>query len=91
MFNLAIDSKLRGCDVVAIRVEDVAAGGCTADRATVRQKNPGGPSDWIERTDPPGHRARGLIKLGKIDSGIEALNLPGSFTVKIDLIKKQPL
>ncbi len=23
MFNLAIDSKLRGCDVVAIRVEDV--------------------------------------------------------------------
>jgi hypothetical protein len=27
MFNLAIDSKLRGCDVVAIRVEDVAAGG----------------------------------------------------------------
>ena len=36
MFNLAIDSKLRGCDVVAIRVEDVAAGGYTADRATVR-------------------------------------------------------
>ena len=26
MFNLAIDSKLRGCDVVTIRVEDVAAG-----------------------------------------------------------------
>jgi hypothetical protein len=25
MFNLAIDSKLRGCDLVAIRVEDVAA------------------------------------------------------------------
>jgi integrase len=38
MFNLAIDSKLRGRDVVAIRVEDVAAGGNTADRATVRQR-----------------------------------------------------
>ena len=38
MFNLAIDSKLRGCDVVAIRVEDIAAGGYTADRATVRPK-----------------------------------------------------
>jgi integrase len=38
MFNLAIDSKLRGCDVVAIRVEDVAASGYTADRATIRQK-----------------------------------------------------
>jgi len=43
MFNLAIDSKLRGCDVVAIRVEDVAAGGYTADRATVRQKKTGLP------------------------------------------------
>jgi hypothetical protein len=38
-----IDSKLRGCDVVAIRVEDVAAGGYTADRATVRQKKTGRP------------------------------------------------
>src|SRR6202048_1790538 len=43
MFNLAIDSKLRGCDVVAIRVEDVAARGYTADRATVRQKKNGRP------------------------------------------------
>jgi integrase len=43
MFNLAIDSKLRGCDVVAIRVEDVAACGYTADRATVRQKKTGRP------------------------------------------------
>ena len=41
MFNLAIDSKLRGCDVVAIRVEDIAASGYTADRATVRQKKTG--------------------------------------------------
>jgi integrase len=43
MFNLAIDSKLRGCDVVAIRVEDVAAGGYTAERATIRQKKTGRP------------------------------------------------
>jgi hypothetical protein len=27
MFNLAIDSKLRGCDVVALRVEDIAPNG----------------------------------------------------------------
>ena len=39
MFNLAIDSKLRGCDVVAIKVEDVAAGGYAADRPTVRRKD----------------------------------------------------
>jgi integrase len=43
MFNLAINSKLRGCDVVAIKVEDVAASGYTADRATIRQKKTGRP------------------------------------------------
>ena len=43
MFNRAIDSKLRGCDVVAIKVDDVAAGGYTADRTTVRQKKTGRP------------------------------------------------
>jgi hypothetical protein len=32
LFNLA-DSMLRGCHVIAIRVEDVAAGGYTVDRA----------------------------------------------------------
>jgi len=38
LFNLAIDSKLRGCDVVALKVEDVAPNGYCADRATVRQR-----------------------------------------------------
>jgi len=38
LFNLAIDSKLRGCDVVALRVEDVAPNGYAVDRATVRQR-----------------------------------------------------
>jgi integrase len=43
MFNLAIDSKLRGCDVVAVRVDDVAPHGYAVDRATVRQKKTGRP------------------------------------------------
>jgi integrase len=43
MFNLAIDSKLRGCDLVALKVEDVALSGYTVDRATVRQKKTGQP------------------------------------------------
>jgi integrase len=43
MFNLAIDSKLRGCDVVAIRVVDVAPNGYAIDRATVRQRKTGRP------------------------------------------------
>ena len=43
MFNLAIDSKLRGCDVVTLRVEDVAPHCHAVDRATVRQKKMGQP------------------------------------------------
>jgi integrase len=43
LFNLAIDSKLRGCDVVSVKVEDVAPRGCAVDRATVRQRKTGYP------------------------------------------------
>ena len=43
IFNLAIDSKLRGCDLVALKVEDVAPNGYSVDRATVRQKKTGRP------------------------------------------------
>ena len=43
LFNLAIDSKLRGCDVVAVRIDDIAPNGYTLDRATVRQKKTGRP------------------------------------------------
>ena len=38
LFNLGIDSKLRGCDLVALRVRDVAQGGRIAARAIVMQK-----------------------------------------------------
>ncbi len=43
LFNLAIDSKLRGCDVVSLKVEDVAPHGYAVDRATVRQRKTGRP------------------------------------------------
>ena len=43
LFDLAIDSKLRGCDLVSIMVEDVAPRGCCLDRATIRQKKTGHP------------------------------------------------
>ena len=45
MFNLAIDSKLRGCDVVAIRVEDIAAGGLRRIAQWSGKRKPGGLSD----------------------------------------------
>ena len=43
LFNVAIDSKLRGCDVVALKVDEVAPSGYAADRASVRQKKTGRP------------------------------------------------
>lgn len=43
LFNLAIDSKLRGCDVVSLKVGDVAPHGYAIERATVRQKKTGRP------------------------------------------------
>jgi len=38
LFNLAIDSKLRACDLLALRVSDVMSGGEVLSRATVRQR-----------------------------------------------------
>ena len=41
LFNLAIDSKLRGCDLLQLRVCDVAHGGRVLSRATVLQRKTG--------------------------------------------------
>jgi len=43
LFDLAIDSKLRGCDVVALKVVEVAPHGYAVDRASVRQRKTGRP------------------------------------------------
>lgn len=37
LFNLGIDSKLRGCDLVALKVRDVYRNGQVASRAIVMQ------------------------------------------------------
>lgn len=38
LFNLAIDSKLRGCDLVSVRVRDIAHGNQILARAMVIQR-----------------------------------------------------
>src|SRR3546814_12557817 len=37
LFNLAVDSKLRACDLVRLRIEDVAPHGYATQRPTVQQ------------------------------------------------------
>jgi len=62
LFNLAIDSKLRGCDLVKLRVRDIAHGNRVVSRAIVLQKKTKRPvqfevtqqtretiSDWIKK------------------------------------------
>jgi hypothetical protein len=52
LFNLAIDSKLKGCDLVWLQVDDVCAGDRVRDRATVIQKKTGAGSVRNHRADP---------------------------------------
>ena len=43
LFDLAIDSKLRGCDLVKLKIGDVVSGGDIRNRATVIQQKTGKP------------------------------------------------
>ena len=38
LFNLALDSKLRGCDLISLRVRDLYQGNTIASRAIVMQR-----------------------------------------------------
>lgn len=51
MFNLAIDSKLRGCDLVSLRVRDVTHGNQIMNRAMVMQRKTQRPVQF-ELTEP---------------------------------------
>jgi integrase len=51
MFNLAIDSKLRGCDLVALKVQDVTHGNQVATRTIVMQHKTQRPVQF-EMTEP---------------------------------------
>ena len=43
LFNMAVDSKLRGCDLVALRVRDVFAAGRVKERTSMIQSKTGKP------------------------------------------------
>lgn len=51
LFNLAIDSKLRSCDLVALRVSDVVTGGSVRERAVIIQQKTSRPVQF-ELTEP---------------------------------------
>ncbi|MCX7587340.1 tyrosine-type recombinase/integrase [Phenylobacterium sp. 58.2.17] len=51
MFNCALDSKLRACDLVRLRLSDVAPGGALRTRSTIIQQKTGRPVPF-EITEP---------------------------------------
>lgn len=68
LFNLGLDSKLRGCDLVRLRIGDICHGGHVASRAIVMQQKTKRPVQfeitattraalqaWIERRRPAGN------------------------------------
>jgi hypothetical protein len=61
LFNLAIDSKLRGCDLVSLRVRDVTHGNQVLPRAQVIQRKTQRPVQF-ELTDVGGLMRRDLIR-----------------------------
>jgi hypothetical protein len=57
LFNLGIDSKLRGCDLVSLKVRDICHGDQVATRA-MRRRSPFRPLRWcpsptVSMTRPP--------------------------------------
>lgn len=67
LFNLAIDSKLRACDLVKIRVSDVSHGGQMASRAMVMQQKTGRPAQF-EITAMTREAVQAWIQKGDLNS-----------------------
>jgi integrase len=65
MFNLAIDSKLRACDLTRLRVRDVCLGQHVASRAMVMQQKTQRPVQF-EITEQTRDSVEAWIKLAKL-------------------------
>jgi site-specific recombinase XerC len=67
LFNLAIDSKLRSCDLVALRVSDVAVAGSVRERAVIVQQKTGHPVQF-ELTEQTRESVQAWIHLRSLDT-----------------------
>ncbi len=67
LFNLGFDSKLRGCDLVSLRVRDVCHGERVATRAMVMQRKTQRPVQY-EITSPTREAVEAWIRLAGLKS-----------------------
>ena len=68
LFNLAIDSKLRSCDLVRLRVRDVAHGEHVVSRASVMQQKTGQPVRF-EFTEQTREAVQAWIAIKRLSAG----------------------
>jgi len=68
LFNLAIDSKLRSCDLVALRVSDVLAGNTVKDRTVIVQQKTGRPVQF-ELTEQTREAVHAWLEQRPLDAG----------------------
>ena len=64
LFDLAIDSKLRGCDLVKLRIDDPVAGSEVRDRAMIIQRKTGRPVQFEVTADARTSLATWLLRRG---------------------------
>ncbi len=68
LFDIALDSKLRGCDVVSLRLADVVAAGAVRSRAIVIQQKTGRPVQF-EITEQTRRSLANWIRLRRVEDG----------------------
>ena len=68
LFNLAIDSKLRSCDLVALRVSDVASGESIKERTMIVQQKTGRPVQF-EMTEQTREALQAWVRLRGLRQG----------------------
>ena len=71
LFNLPIDSKLRGCDLVGLHVYDVVQGSHVAPRAIVMRKKRSGPC----KSRSPSKRVTLVLGHTKLESTVRYLGI----------------
>jgi integrase len=67
LFNLGIDSKLRGCDLVALKLRDIQHGAQIAPRAIITQHKTGRPVQF-EITPP----TRAAVQAWVVEAGLKS-------------------
>jgi len=88
LFDLAIDSKLRGCDLVKLRIGDLVSGGHIRTRATVVQQKTGRPVQF-ELLEPA--RTSILAWLERRAGTIDSYAFPSRINHSEHLSTRQPI